>query len=304
MRILLSICLVMVLIIPCQAQKVKPQLNLTIGNTYYVVADLNSLIEETINNRKISVSLGISAKTANKVIDIQDSIYTLEVSPKRYGMKIRMPGQALKEYTSDDSSSTELVSKLLYAMLNKPYLVMMTKSGKVLAVKNIDKVIDGIFNSFTIPDTTKLEQLKSQFAQSFGEKTVKANLEQTFSIYPDRKVAINDKWVIDNVLLSTISAKIHNVFKLQYITPDYYIIQGNGKVTSNDNAVFGGMPVKYNLSGSIISNVKVDKITGWVTESDLTENISGNIEVKNNPKIPGGMLMPMNIRVNAIVTDK
>ena len=53
------------------------------------------------------------------------------------------------------------------------------------------------------------------------------------------------------------------------------------------------MPMKYDMSGSMSSEIKVDKETGWIIEATITQEITGDAYIKENPQIPEGMKIPM-----------
>jgi len=57
------------------------------------------------------------------------------------------------------------------------------------------------------------------------------------------------------------------------------------------------------LSGTLTSDIKADKKTGWVIEEKLKQDVSGTIDIQDNPQIPGGMKVPMKIHSDITTTD-
>ena len=53
------------------------------------------------------------------------------------------------------------------------------------------------------------------------------------------------------------------------------------------------MPVQYDLTGEMQSEIKVDKVTGWIIEANIRQDVKGDVYIKENSKIPGGMKIPM-----------
>jgi len=205
MKILLSFLLSIIILAPCKAQKVKPVLNLVKGNTYYTVSTITSSVEQSYNGQDVNIAVDMSAKTAFNVTDVKDTIYTMQVSYASIAMKIVSPNGTV-EMNSDKKDNTDLSSSFLSAMINKPFSVTITKSGRVLEVKNIEAIINSIFTSMPQIDETQKAQLKGQFMQSFGESAFKGNLEQTLAIYPSIKVSKGDSWVINTTLQSVMAA--------------------------------------------------------------------------------------------------
>jgi hypothetical protein len=305
MKILLSFLLSIIILAPCKAQKVKPVLNLVKGNTYYTVSTITSSVEQSYNGQDVNIAVDMSAKTAFNVTDVKDTIYTMQVSYASIAMKIVSPNGTV-EMNSDKKDNTDLSSSFLSAMINKPFSVTITKSGRVLEVKNIEAIINSIFTSMPQIDETQKAQLKGQFMQSFGESAFKGNLEQTLAIYPSIKVSKGDSWVINTTLQSVMAANISTTYQLQDLNDTYYQIHGDAKITSaNDGKInqINGMPVKYDLSGTLTSDIKADKKTGWVIEEKLKQDVSGTIDIQDNPQIPGGMKVPMKIHSDITTTD-
>ena len=101
MKYLLNLFLLLIVVISVNAQKVKPGLNLTKGNTYYMISSVNSSILQTINTEDNKVSLALSFKMAFKVTDVLDSVYNMEVSYQSLSMKIRDQWQYRNGFKKD-----------------------------------------------------------------------------------------------------------------------------------------------------------------------------------------------------------
>ena len=65
-----------------------------------------------------------------------------------------------------------------------------------------------------------------------------------------------------------------------------------------------GMSIKYDLAGSMISEIKVNPQTGWVNESAVEQKMSGTAYILDGPNMPGGMEMPMFFTTLILVTEK
>ena len=212
--------------------------------------------------------------------------------------------------TEMDSKKTDvkdIPSNIVAAMMNKPFNISITKSGKIISAENVERMITGVFNSFTQVDSVKREQIKNQFLQSFGAKAFKGNLEIATAIFPDEYVRKNRKWVHNSKLESTIIANLQTSYKILDITDDSYLIHGDGIILTDNNAdatSINGLPVKYHLTGTMVSDIKADKITGWITELKVKQMMKGDFEIQDNPKVPGGETIPITISNEQVTTDK
>jgi hypothetical protein len=306
MKHLLNTILLCAAISYCNAQKFKPQLNLSKGSTYYLTTNATSVINQTISGQQSSMNLGFSFKMAFKVTGIADSVYNMEVSYQSLSMKMEMPGSTVN-LDSKKNDPQDIPSSIIAGMMNKPFNLEMTKTGKIRSVQNIDKMVAAALNNFPQIDSVKKDQVKEQFMQSFGPNAFKGSIEMGTAIFPGIPVAKEDKWTVNTMLQSPAKAAVAINYQLTDIIEGLYLIHGDGTLTTDKNAeptVINKMPVKYDLHGSIISDIRVDRVTGWISEVKLRQVMMGNLQILDTPAIPGGMTIPMTFDTDAMTTNK
>jgi hypothetical protein len=138
-KYLLTFLWVLVSFIPCRAQKIKPALHLIKGNTYYLTSSGSSTIVQSIDGQENKINLILSFRMAFKVIDITDSVYNMEVSYQTLDMKIQVADNTV-DMDSQKNDKLDIPSSIAAAMMNKPFNIILTKSGKIKSVGNIEKM--------------------------------------------------------------------------------------------------------------------------------------------------------------------
>ena len=58
------------------------------------------------------------------------------------------------------------------------------------------------------------------------------------------------------------------------------------------------------MTGTMTSEIKINRKTGWVIESKTSQTIQGTAQIKDNPQMPGGMSIPMTMNNEMTVTEK
>jgi hypothetical protein len=289
-----------------QAQKLKLALHLTKGNTYNMLTNTTSAIKQTINGQENNIQISITGNTSFKVLNADDSLYYMEVNYKSLGLKMQLPTGALN-YDSQKKDPNDFMSGILAGLVNKPFTATFTKSGRVKSVENVENMISSVLDSFPQVQGPQKEQIKDQFLQSFGAKAIKGSIELATAVFPEVPVSKNDKWTVNTKLESAMTASIATVYQLIDVTPASYVIHGEGKLTTNPTADFkkvSDMPMKYNMTGTMTAEIKADKVTGWISESKSKQVISGTVDIKDNPKVPGGLSFPMSVVNESVTTDK
>lgn len=306
MKRIAQLTLMLLVVAASHAQKVKPELNLTKGEVYTQKLSSDISIVQTVNGQTVNTSMTIGGITSYKVIDIQNSVYDLEVCYQSLSFGLKS-STGVTEYSSEKNDANDILSSVLSLLKNKPFRVKMTKTGKVTEVSRMENLYTGIFEKFPdLPEVQK-QQIKNQLTQSYGEKAIKGNLEMCTAIFPDAAVKTGDKWMVNIRLESGISVAMETTFELKETGDTYYRISGNSNVTTTDKETYSelnGMPARYDIGGTMTSDIKINKKTGWVIETTTNQKISGIVEIKDSPSIPGGIKFPMELSTVMIITEK
>jgi len=294
------------LLISCQAQKTQLGLNLTKGEVYSQKLTSNVSILQTINGQQVNMKMSISGIMTYKVIDIKNTVYDMEVRYESLIMKMSLPNGEM-EFSSEKNDENDVFSTMLGTIKNIPFLVKMTKTGKVNEVKNIEAVFSNMSDKFPQLSDVQKKQIQEQMMQAYGEKAFKGNVEMFSAIFTDSPVSKGDKWTINTQLESTMSAKMETVYEFKESTDSYYLIYGNSKIETEDKDAYiesNGMPLKYDMTGTMTSNIKIDNKTGWTIDAEINQSIKGTAYVKGNPQMPGGMAIPMVMNNEMTISGK
>lgn len=305
MKKILNLVLALILLTSCQAQKQKLELNLTKGETYSQNLVSNSSISQNFNGQQMIINMTIIGKTTMKVIDIQDLVYSMEVKYESLSMKMSLPNGVM-EFSSEKNDENDIFSTLLGEMKGKIFLIKMTKTGKINEVKNIESLFLNMFNKFPQLSDAQKQQIQGQLMQAYGEKAFKGNFEMITSIFPDSPVSTGDKWTMKTKLESGMSGNLETTFELKEVNDLYFLISGDSKIETADKDAYiqsNGMPLRYDLTGTMISNLKINRKSGWIMDAKISQSIKGNAYVKDNPQMPGGMTIPMTISNDMTITE-
>jgi len=295
MRKIFNLLLLSIALTSCQAQKADLTLNLENGKEYRQVTNSKATIIQDINGQKMNMVMTIKGGMSYKVVSVNPSDYDLEVKYESLSMIMELP-QGKMEFSSEKNDEQDIFSTLLSKMIGNTFNVKMAKNGKILEVKNIESRIESLFEDFTHIPENQLAQLKAQMTKAYGAEAFKGNIEMVTAIFPDNPVNKGDKWTIKTNLESGMAALMTTEYEFTDLGSDYAMIKGNSVIETEDKDAYiesNGMPMKYDLTGSMISEIKVDKETGWIIEANINQEIKGDAYIKGNPQLPNGMKIPM-----------
>ena len=306
MKKIFNFIILSIIITNCQAQQTNLALNLEKGNVYKQITDSKMTIIQDFGGQKMNIEMLLKGGMSYLVKEINKDEYIMEVKYDSLSMSMQLP-QGKMKFSSEEKNEQNIFSSLLAEMKKIPFEITMTKTGKVIEVKNIDSMFDSMFKKFSDIPETQLAQIKAQLKNAYGEKAFKGNIEMITAIYPNHPVRKGESWEINTKLESGMSGNINSIYNLTEKSSDYYIIVGKSSITTEDKDAYvqtNGMPTKYDMKGKMSSNIKVDKKSGWIIEAKINQNIEGTVYIKNNPEMEEGMKIPMVMNNKMIFTNK
>lgn len=305
MKKLISLSILLLTGISSFAQKSTLALHLVKGNTYYMVTNTNMAVSQTISGQFQNINSTITAKMAFTVTAVMDTAYAMQVRYDRIGMQMTLPGSTIN-FESDKKDPNDIFSVIMGNMTNKSFSIVMSKTGKLLSISNTGALSKGLFEGVTQLSEEQMTHFREQLMTSFGPKAFKSNMEIGTAIFPDVKVEKNDKWSVNTDMQTAMQTKMTTTFTLNDITASAYMVHGESVISPSNNTEFtemNGMPMKYNINGVSQYDLKIDRESGWIAEARINQVIKGNVEIKDNPKLPGGMIIPMTITDDQTISD-
>lgn len=287
----------------CQAQKQTISLNLTKGKTYTHRINLEVSTVQSVNEMDMSMKMNMGSLINYKVLNVTESFYEMEIKYADLTMKMDMRN-TIQEFDSKKNDDTDILSKMMRALQKSSVLIKITKSGEVIEVKNAENFFTAIDEITSINEAEK-KQMKELLSKSYGEKALKENMKMSMLNFPKQAISIGDNWIVKNTIDNGISTGIETTYELKEVTPDYYLITGISKIASLNKDTFvdqGGMQVRSDLTGTMQSTYKIDKITGWIIDGKAEQQIKGESYIKDSEMMPGGLTMPMLVTSKTIIT--
>lgn len=305
MKTIFTLILTVFVLTSCQTQNSDLSLKLEKGKEYKQITNSKTTIIQEVNGQKMNMVMTIKGTMTFLVKDITENGYNMDAKFEELSMSMQMP-QGLMEFSSEKNDANDIFSTILGAMKDKAFGITMSKTGKITDVKNVEALWSTAINTFDqLPEMQK-EQIKAQIMKAYGGEALKGNIEMVTAIYPDSPVNRGDKWTINTKLESGMSANMTTDYEFAELTSEYALIKGKSTIVTADKDAYiesNGMPMKYDLTGSMDSEIKVDKNTGWIIEATINQKIEGDTYIKENPQLPNGMKIPMTMINDMVITN-
>ena len=302
MRSLFTVLLLTFVFSPLKSQSIDLSLNLTKGKEYSQVTNVNININQNINNQDVNMKLIIDGSMKYLVKDKLDNGYHIDMSYNKLSM-LTQTAQSTVEYSSENK---DLISSIFASIMNKPIYLHINNTGKVIDIKNVESLWEQSINQINVFSEEQKSQLKEHLLKSFDSKAIKGNIEFLTAIYPNHTINIGDNWDITTHLENEMKFIVSSKYELVAITSDYALIRGNStiKTINTDEYIeLKGMNIRYDLEGTILSEIKVDKESGWIIDAKMVQKMQGYAFIKENSQLPNGMKIKMNTTSESIVSN-
>ncbi|PXY00862.1 hypothetical protein DF185_13265 [Marinifilum breve] len=304
MKKLLTLALILSATLFVQAQKYELALNLEVGKVYIQKSNAKMTITQNFNGMPIEIGMNVKGDYTFKVMSADNNQYNMEVNYTTVEMEMES-AQGKSSFSSNNPNEQDIMSTMLSRMINKPFTMIMSQSGKVVEINGIDNLFGSLFEGYDLTEQQK-EQILAQLKQSYGAKAIKGSFEQITAIYPEEKVKLGKKWSTETNIEAGMSVNLTTNFELKAANSEYFLIHGEGDLVSNSNAPYvkqNGMDIKILVDGHLTSDIKIDRKTGWIIDATIVQNLSGNTELKASEQMPDGMSIPMTIKSKSVITN-
>lgn len=292
------------------SQNADLTLKLEKGKEYKQTTSSKMSMTQEIMGQAMNLGAITNGTTCFLVKDINEDGYIMEAKYEQLSMSLKMP-QGNMEMNSEDEDSSNPSSSILKNIMGKTFEITMSKKGEISEVKNFDAIMEAAAQGLdNLPEAQK-EQMKAQIMQAYGDEALKSGLEMITAIYPDKPVKKGDKWNMNTNLESVMSMNVSTDYELVELTSDYALIKGNAIIKTSDkdaNVETPGLPVtmKYDLAGTLQSEIKVDIKTGWIINAKISQELQGEVNMKDpemDEQMPGGMKILMKMSNETFITN-
>lgn len=265
-----------------------------------------SQIDQKVGDMDVNIEMEISGRMSFLVKEVGKDDYLMDVQYEKVSMRMALPMTPEIIMDSESTDSVNIFSMLMGKIVRQPFGVRMSRSGKVLEIIQIEKIFDAMIDQFTEIPEDQLQQIKSQLQDAYGEKSFKGSMEMVMAIYPEKPVAIGEKWNVQTSLMGMLDAKIDASYQLDQNTREYRVITGNAeiKVSPESTLEMENADLRMDLEGTMLSSIKVDAVTGWIIAANFNQNIQGNSVIQPSDDMPEGMSIPMKLVSNIEIKGK
>ncbi len=281
------------------------ELNLQQGQTYTQVTNSNATIVQDLMGQQLEILIGLEGTMLFEVLKANSDSYDMSVTFGRLRMSMGSQ-QGSTTFDSNDPAEDDAYSQVLSNIIGQSFNLVMSKNGKVQQIENLDRVWEAALADRDVTASER-QQILNQLNQTYGAKAMKGNIEMVTAIFPDGPVNPGDTWRTEADLNAGMEGRITTQYSFDGQEADHYLLTGRGNIETVNKDQYintNGLDLKFDMSGTVDSQVKVDRSSGWISTATIVQSIEGKADMKANEQMPNGLSIPMKIKSELNITDR
>lgn len=302
MKKLALLVLAMACLTPLYAKKTKLEMNLAKGDSFGSVATMEMDMTQQIMGMEVKLTSAAVFEMTSAVKDVTDEGFLVSITYDRAQMDMNVLGMSISA-SSDDAGGQDRMGTCLRAFVGKSFDVVMNKRGAIVRYVNLDQMVGEVVDEVKASLSKGAgEAMDSSFLTYFNEESLSRNIGfgKGFE-FPAEAVKKGYKWSsTDTYTDNMMSMAMDSEYEFAGTKGGYWVVLVRSALTTPDDGAtmsIAGNTVAVELSGTTLAEIMIDPKTGWVAESNATQDINGNVGISQ-------MQMPMNIKTTISVRAK
>ncbi|MCA1761835.1 MAG: DUF6263 family protein [Cryomorphaceae bacterium] len=290
------------------AKKASFQFKLEDGKVYSQSTEIKGVIKQTIQGQSQETKQTATVHMNMELHEDAESNSVYNVWYTTIGMSVEtaMSGQNQSQAFGSDTTDMDQVdptSLILSQMTDEKFKATIDRQGEVKNVEGLEEIIANALPE----DSVRATAMQSNISSSFGDGGFSKNIETVSAIIPEGKVKIGSSWTKESYTATGLPLLAKNTYTLKSMENNVATIEIDSELTVDpDNASTNlqGLDAVFYLEGTRTGTIKVDANTGWVIDANMTDDITGSLNISPNAQMPDGMNIPMEVKNNITITGE
>lgn len=256
--------------------KNEENLSQSVLNVEHLIVSANGETDSTVTKT--------SYRLMFKVVESRGEDYLLESCFKQM-LLVNVTSAGTYEYKPEKASAYDLLSSIMAKIIDQPFSVRLSKSGKVIEIKELELVIRSAIKNLPENMTSQFEEMITRW---YGSGVLSRNLEMMTLPLPLKTDTDTTNWTLNQHLMFIPNEEINIMYKIADFDANTYHIEGNGtmdkekhKFGSSDSDVKAVSNASFSLSASY------KKANGWFINGEVIEHVDGKLKASDIDEVNG-----------------
>ena len=250
---------------------------------YTLSMNMSQDVTQTVDNEKQNLHKDMLLVWDYKILGKQKSGETdVRLSYERVKMSQNYGFQTVEYDSENPPTFLDPSMKSLASLPGTELEIRLTPGGKVLRIHGVDEMLNKMIKSMELPDNPQKDAVISDLKKQFGEEALKQTLEQILAFYPDKPIAVGEKWTKTQEITSGFPMRILSEYTLKSRSGGTAGIDVLSDVKSDSllgKISMGELTMQYDIEGSQEGTISVNEATGIPLRFEQNLHFDGTVTV-------------------------
>ncbi len=303
-RITLLLISAVLILSSCNREKISLGYNFENKKLYIseLTGDMN--LKQEMGGLKTDANTSLIFKTHASLANTMNDNLVITLSIDSMNMNLEMDVNGEKRDLKDFQGGESLLD--IYKVMQGQFLtITMKPTGETVRVNGIDVWMDKIFDYMEENGHDVNPSMRVQLEEMYGDKLYNNQMQKMFIRYPVKEVAIGDQWNDTLNFTDFVPLRIVTTYKLKGYDHETAKIESTTNIRMDAGNLIVSqdrIPMKFDLTGIIESEYKVDRISGWILNGNIDYSFGGEIIVEKQAGMQADQVVPMDFAGKYMLT--
>ena len=257
-------------------------LNLRAKDRFYfnIVSSLQSIAE--VDDKKHESGRTVEICLIYEVLhETVDSI-AIKVTYDKLHVMMKNDGIDKDIIAKPSGEEADPMDKFFGSLLGGSVIVYLDHKGDVLQVTGYDDISDKILASLNLKEGSVRNNIRQQMNKMVGGEFVRNTIQQSFKIFPDKAIAVDDNWTSQGSPSDELGVGMNTTFTLNSLKNNIARIGIKSVLNDKkdgDSINVLGYQALASLDGGQKGHFDVDTVTGMLMSGESTLSLEGKIQM-------------------------
>lgn len=238
------------------------------GDTFTILQEASQEIIQELPESSQIIHNEISGVLHFEVVNSTTDTYTLEISFKKFSMRMTSPTLGEMMSLDTDIASNTFEHNMFVGMLDKPMQLVMRSTGEITHIINGNAIIEGMLDNLTDLDDNTRTLLKTQLEKDWKAEVLSESFEQMTFLYPVDPQKIGDSW--ENFYAGEGKVEAKNTWTLKSSNEDTRTLSAQADIKMNLSTDVVELQLTGNQSSQVTTLSKSGFIKTLIVQSIAT----------------------------------
>ena len=275
---IMAFCLTSALALGAPA-KVQPRLKLAAGQRFKLKVASDSKMVQTVNGEKQTVidsAAMVFAFECQSLDEIGDMTLKVTYDSVRFNEDAPMGKIA---FDSTTGAEVPPLVRGMAALVGQGFTMRITPDGRVRSVTGADEIVAKAIEKHNVLSEPWKSSMSTLLHDRFGNSAAQESMQGLFDVYPDKPVAVNERWT-KKMELPQFTAE--SFFRITERKDGILTIKTFYNITPNPDAApikMGLVSTKSEAVGKMEGTLTMEEATGIMRSLKATSTSTGNLVI-------------------------